>query len=743
MAPVSTYTDRPHLREKLEELLHHAIAYPRHKPRTVIVHGIGGAGKTQLVLDYIQRHREDYSAVFWVEATGPESIQRDYVQIYMLLYGLHADAGQMTNGSKSVVSAVKRWFYGRGKRWLFIFDNADSISNQKDPFYVDLRHFLPDDSSLDVIVTTRDQSAQEVTDLPAIEVEKMTHEEAVSLFQTQAKIHSVSQLQVKEIDSIVRELGHFALAITLAGSYVAATPRLRNDLARFLPEYRERRNYILAQRPSWLVHQYGESVLTTWETTLRAVDSQSPEAGQFLVLLSFFSHEDIPTDFPTDLINSKTPLWLSILLPDKQVTQYDVEAFFRILASFSFVKYRDDQNSYVMHSLVQAWAYDRLEEDQQRHFGSVCADLLRSMTANVREAGPVVRRRLIPHVLSSFRKISRCYEHHPVAERSIITSLAESAIFLGLCGLHKDQILIEKFIVRKCQTWYGDNDRTTLTAMYDLSVTLADIREYKAALPLQRVVYRERCQQLGEDDSATLAAEQSLAVTLSNLGEPQEALPILRRVLEKRTKLQGEDDPRTLATISQLANTLTNLQEHQEATTVQREVFQKRRRVLGESHPLTLRSMFNVATSLFHMDEWQESKDMFRFVVDEQRRILGEDHPDTIFSWHYLSVSLANLHEIPEAISIQRKVLSMRRQALGETNLDTISSLNSLSRMLRYLGEAHALQEAVSLQQESVARHVDVFGAQHPDTVEAREELGVVQEELYCVEKLLPLKTQE
>jgi ATP/maltotriose-dependent transcriptional regulator MalT len=34
--------------------------------KTAVVHGLGGMGKTQLALAYAQRHRDEYSAVFWV-----------------------------------------------------------------------------------------------------------------------------------------------------------------------------------------------------------------------------------------------------------------------------------------------------------------------------------------------------------------------------------------------------------------------------------------------------------------------------------------------------------------------------------------------------------------------------------------------------------------------------------------------------------------------------------------------------
>lgn len=39
----------------------------------LVVWGLGGAGKSQLVLNYIREYRQDYTAVFWIEAGSKES----------------------------------------------------------------------------------------------------------------------------------------------------------------------------------------------------------------------------------------------------------------------------------------------------------------------------------------------------------------------------------------------------------------------------------------------------------------------------------------------------------------------------------------------------------------------------------------------------------------------------------------------------------------------------------------------
>lgn len=92
-----------------------------------------------------------------------------------------------------------------------------------------------------------------------------------------------------EVLQIVSELGKLALAITLAGSYIAATPQLRSDIRLYLLEYRERRKHLLSTKAKKLIRQYGESVLSTREASFVVVERQSVMAARLLSLLAFLN----------------------------------------------------------------------------------------------------------------------------------------------------------------------------------------------------------------------------------------------------------------------------------------------------------------------------------------------------------------------------------------------------------------------------------------------------------------------
>lgn len=101
-------------------------------------------GKSQLVLHYIDEYRRDYAGVFWIEAGSKETIERDYVHIYRLLYDRQTDPSQEIVKVEDAVPAVKRWFQGREGQWLMVLDSADMINIDRNKSYIDLEYFMPD-----------------------------------------------------------------------------------------------------------------------------------------------------------------------------------------------------------------------------------------------------------------------------------------------------------------------------------------------------------------------------------------------------------------------------------------------------------------------------------------------------------------------------------------------------------------------------------------------------------------------
>src|SRR5579859_1978280 len=82
--------------------------------------GLGGIDKTQIAAEYAYRYKEDYHAVFWVNAASRETLLKSFLDIARLL-GLPAKDEQ---DQSLTIAAVQQWLVTHS-RWLLIIDNAD------------------------------------------------------------------------------------------------------------------------------------------------------------------------------------------------------------------------------------------------------------------------------------------------------------------------------------------------------------------------------------------------------------------------------------------------------------------------------------------------------------------------------------------------------------------------------------------------------------------------------------------
>ena len=525
---------RPHLHQQIKKQLHDGIQ-DAIDTRILAVQGLGGSGKSQLVLDYVRKYREDYSTIFWVEAGQKESIDRDYLQIHRLLFDPTSVTRLDTISIEDAVVAVKRWFRGQTERSLLVLDSADAIDDDDDnESYIDLEFYLPDAPTVDVIITTRYTGAAEIATLAPVEVGEMETTESAELFRKCAKLKSLQSWVDAEVLQIVAELGRLALAITLAGSYVAATPRLRSDIRLYLLEYRDRRKQLLSMKAKKLIHQYGESVLSTWETSFAAVERQSTAAARLLSLLAFLNPDDIfPALFErlkgeeklaAAAVASEAPdrQWQLYVSPDSPADQYSVEAAFGVLQTYSLVQWRDERGAYAMHKLVHAWGQDRLEVEQQRRLSQMALELLIDIIPSA-IGNPIFGMRLVPHLMANFDVISGTNIPPATINDESLDSIAAVGDFLNGLGRWSDEYKIRAFHFGKLRARAGTEHSDTLMSMNSLATVLRDQGKYEQAEEMHRQALGLCETVLGKEHPDTLRSMNNLATVLRDQGKDEQA----------------------------------------------------------------------------------------------------------------------------------------------------------------------------------------------------------------------------
>jgi ATP/maltotriose-dependent transcriptional regulator MalT len=130
---------------------------------TVILHGLGGIGKTQLAVTYAKRHKADYSAIFWLNSKDEDSLKQNFARVARRILQENPEASRLSavnedSSLDKVVDAVKRWLdHPKNTRWLIVYDNYDNpkLRGNTDPTAVDIRRFLPEAYHGSIIITTR------------------------------------------------------------------------------------------------------------------------------------------------------------------------------------------------------------------------------------------------------------------------------------------------------------------------------------------------------------------------------------------------------------------------------------------------------------------------------------------------------------------------------------------------------------------------------------------------------------
>lgn len=140
----------------------HAILNGDSSPRMVVLHGLGGMGKTQLSIAYAKRHKDNYSAIFWLDMSNKDSLKHSFAVVAKQIFKERLSASQIGNFTTynnldNMVDAVKGWLnLSNNTRWLIIYDNYNpNFSGNIDPAAVDIRDYLPASHQGSIIITTR------------------------------------------------------------------------------------------------------------------------------------------------------------------------------------------------------------------------------------------------------------------------------------------------------------------------------------------------------------------------------------------------------------------------------------------------------------------------------------------------------------------------------------------------------------------------------------------------------------
>ena len=327
------------------------------------IHGLGGVGKTQLVLEYAHWHAAEYQLIWWIPA-------QQTTTAVAALSALARQLGVQETAEQGEMVAELLEKLRRRRGWLLIYDSAEAPEQ--------LGPLLPLGGDGHVLITSRNPAWGRVAETLPLAV--MRRHESVAFLRRR-----IGSRDEEQFAALAELLGDLPLALEEAAAYIEET---QIDLASYLQLVKKRAADLFGLRVADV-----QRVATAWSVSLDRVRAQLPAAAALLDLCAFLATEDIPRQLPCD-----HPDRLPSLLAHAARDPLAYNETIRALSRFSLVTVTP--TALGVHPLVQVVVRSRLGPGGERRWARVAVSMLRESFPDRSWEAAAWRtcQRLLPHV---------------------------------------------------------------------------------------------------------------------------------------------------------------------------------------------------------------------------------------------------------------------------------------------------------------------------------------------------------
>ena len=352
------FVERVHLLGELERLALKPQKSPHARITTIL--GMGGQGKTQLVLKYchLARAKGLYKGLFWVNAYSRTTTVSSFERIADLLDPTSKGLRTADDKIHFVQEHLSNW----SSDWLLVFDNLDQPS-----LFADMNAFIPPSANGSVIITSRHSLASvQLAPRSTIRLDGMTENEALELLFIRSFHERTRETEQTGMD-IVERLGYHPLAIDQAAAYIG-TKQL--PLSHFLRHYEARKQDVLRYGSGLGIYkqhtdqqEVALNAYTTWDMSFQQVgrDEEREAILALLSTLAFMNPSRISESTlrlataAIDYVGGSVPHVLHLFISNGKwdsVKYEDVLVNLRSLSLIQKIDYSNSNTSFSLHPLV-------------------------------------------------------------------------------------------------------------------------------------------------------------------------------------------------------------------------------------------------------------------------------------------------------------------------------------------------------------------------------------------------------
>ena len=320
--------------------------------------GLGGVGKTSLVVEFLWQHQEKFpGGIFWISGED-KFFQRSVNEMALQI-------GTLENDFHNSLSRTLDWLRKREKLWCLVVDNLDELEMSPE-----MRKLLTGNWKYmargHIIVTTRREVSQigeatEIDEQCCIDLKCLTEEEGIQFLRL--RTGRTDEEEDNDLRQLVRELGGLPLALDQAGAYIR---NVKQSIKEYVKKYKKQKVRLLKKTKArnFVENTSSErlAVHTTWMLNFVHISriSEEMELGEAPTLFMQVSAFYGPDDIPYELINE------GLLEEGSSVEDngmWDEAEIVSLLTKFSLFQ-RYGTHSFRVHRLVQEVIRSELEKEQ-------------------------------------------------------------------------------------------------------------------------------------------------------------------------------------------------------------------------------------------------------------------------------------------------------------------------------------------------------------------------------------------
>ncbi|GAB3133261.1 FxSxx-COOH system tetratricopeptide repeat protein [Amycolatopsis stemonae] len=657
-----------------------------------VLHGMGGLGKTQLAIEYVHRHLQDYDVVWWIRAAQEMQIRASLTELARQLHLPGAD--ESVTAVPAVLEALRTGT--PHVRWLLVFDSAEAPEQ--------VAPFLPGGPGR-ILITSRAPGWTGTVAEP-IEVGLFERAESKDLLCRRDPV-----ITDEQADELAGKLGDLPLALAQAATWRAETGM---PIEEYLRLFDEKVAEILdASMPA----EYEVPIAAAWSVSFDQLRTLDPAAYQLLQVCAFFAPEPISRNLFTGVHGVS-------IAPELDLALRDPMRLGRVLRDINrcgLARLDHRSDTLLLHRLVQLVLRNRMSPTRRAVMQHGAHMLLAKTDPNAPASTREWPRyqEIVPHMYAA--ELIESDDHWV---RQLVINLMK---FLYHWGDHHGAVALAGHAVRRWSERSRERsaegpDPQTLEASERLGFFLCMLGRYAEAAEInQRTLqlYREIAD---EDSEEVLNAQLSVAVDKKAAGDFFEARDLNLRTYTKASKLFGVDDPVTLDAASDLVVSWLLTGEYEKAHRLCTETYRLRHQVLGQDNAATITTLTLLVISRRELGDYTWARVEQEKVVQRVRELFGEGTVGVLRRNHFLAVARRKDGDFPAALTLSGRALEQFRLSYGEAHPNAVACALAHSIDLRHAGRP---DEALELGLRALELYRRSLGEHHPHTVAAEVDLAV------------------